>query len=248
MDIVPVLHPYGSSLGLNDMGGNNSLVDNNGIDVYLKSEKEGTTFHFPLNPLDEITIRSHKNYQTYDLNEIGEVDFHKNGEKIKELSFKVLIPDDYTEGFNRYGDVIPPAECIATLERYMKQKEALRLIITKLPYNDLVFLSNLDPSMKAGLEGCRFANLKFRSHRDIKVKTVDTTKNKVNKGLNKTDRSNTKTGYSTHKIKYGDCLWNIAKKNLGKGSRWTEIQALNKDVIKNPNKIPLGTVIKIPKR
>lgn len=38
-------------------------------------------------------------------------------------------------------------------------------------------------------------------------------------------------------VKSGDCLWNIAKKQLGDGSRWKEIYELNKDKIKNPNLI-----------
>ena len=130
----------------------------------------------------------------------------------------------------------------------MKQKEAVRLIITTMPFNDLVYIASADTSIKVGMESCRFLNLKFRTHRDLKIKSIDTSKNKVNKGLNKTDRPSTKTEYTTHKIKYGDRLWNIAKKTLGKGARWTEIHALNKDVIKNPHRIPIGTVIKIPKR
>ncbi|MFQ9148240.1 MAG: LysM peptidoglycan-binding domain-containing protein [Eubacteriales bacterium] len=38
-------------------------------------------------------------------------------------------------------------------------------------------------------------------------------------------------------MKAGDCLWNIAKKYLGDGSRYTEIAELNKDKIKTPNLI-----------
>lgn len=247
MDIVPVLHPYGSSLGLNDI---RSLEnpDNNEIDVYVKNEKDGSIFHFPLNPLDEISVRTNKNYQTYDINEIGEIDFHKNGKKISEMTLKVLFPDDYTEGFNRGETLIKPKDCIKKLEKYRDQKEAVRLIISNMPFNELVYIASVNISVKSGLEECRFANIKVRTHRDIKVRTLDTNKNKVNKGLNKTDRPNTKTDYKTHKIKRGDRLWNIAIKYLGKGSRWVEIHKLNKGVIKNPHKIPIGTVIKISKR
>lgn len=42
---------------------------------------------------------------------------------------------------------------------------------------------------------------------------------------------------SNYTVKSGDCLWNIAKKQLGDGSRWKEIYDLNKDKIKNPNLI-----------
>ena len=50
----------------------------------------------------------------------------------------------------------------------------------------------------------------------------------------------------TYTVKAGDCLWNIAKKHLGDGSRWSEIYNLNKDKIKNPNLIYGGQVLTMP--
>lgn len=49
--------------------------------------------------------------------------------------------------------------------------------------------------------------------------------------------------YTTYTVKRGDRLWNIAKKYLGKGTRYTEIMALNG--LKS-DKIKIGQVIKIP--
>lgn len=46
-------------------------------------------------------------------------------------------------------------------------------------------------------------------------------------------------------VEKGDCLWNIAKRFLGSGSRWMEIYKLNKDIIKNPNLIYVGQVLRV---
>ena len=54
------------------------------------------------------------------------------------------------------------------------------------------------------------------------------------------------TEEKTHTVVRGDCLWNIAKKYLGKGSRWNEIYQLNRDIIKNPDLIYAGQIIKLP--
>lgn len=51
---------------------------------------------------------------------------------------------------------------------------------------------------------------------------------------------------TTYTVQRGDCLWNIAKKYLGNGSRWQEIYNLNKDKIKNPNLIYAGQVLTMP--
>ena len=50
----------------------------------------------------------------------------------------------------------------------------------------------------------------------------------------------------TYTVKSGDCLWNIAKKQLGDGSRWKEIHDLNRDKISNPNLIHAGLVLVMP--
>lgn len=44
----------------------------------------------------------------------------------------------------------------------------------------------------------------------------------------------------------GDCLWSIAKKLLGNGSRWPEIHALNKDKVSDPNRINPGQILSLP--
>ena len=50
----------------------------------------------------------------------------------------------------------------------------------------------------------------------------------------------------TYTVKAGDCLWNIAKKELGNATRWTEIYQLNKDKIKSNYIIYVGQVLTLP--
>ncbi len=47
-------------------------------------------------------------------------------------------------------------------------------------------------------------------------------------------------------VQSGDCLYKIAKNQLGSGSRWTEIFELNKDIIKDPALIFVGQNLKLP--
>ncbi len=50
----------------------------------------------------------------------------------------------------------------------------------------------------------------------------------------------------TYTVVSGDCLWNIAKRFLGNGARYTEIYNLNKDKIKNPNLIYPNQILILP--
>lgn len=47
-------------------------------------------------------------------------------------------------------------------------------------------------------------------------------------------------------VQKNDSLWTIAQKELGSGHRWKYLYELNKDRIKNPNKLRVGTRIVIP--
>ena len=47
-------------------------------------------------------------------------------------------------------------------------------------------------------------------------------------------------------IQPNDSLWKIAEAEMGSGNRWKYLYELNKDRIKNPNKLKKGTVIIIP--
>ena len=54
-----------------------------------------------------------------------------------------------------------------------------------------------------------------------------------------------KPANQTYTVVKGDCLWNIAKKFYGNGSKYTVIYNANKDKIKNPNLIYPGQVLKV---
>ncbi len=53
---------------------------------------------------------------------------------------------------------------------------------------------------------------------------------------------------TTYTVKPGESLSKVAAKVLGTGNRWRELYELNKDVIKNPDNVPAGTVLKVPAR
>ncbi len=49
-------------------------------------------------------------------------------------------------------------------------------------------------------------------------------------------------------IKKGDSLWRISRRNYGRGIRYTTIYEANRDQIKNPHRIYIGQIFKIPDR
>ena len=57
-----------------------------------------------------------------------------------------------------------------------------------------------------------------------------------------------KPQYATYTIKSGDMLSRLSQKLLGTSKRMHELIELNRDIIKNPDRLIPGTVIKVPRR
>lgn len=55
-----------------------------------------------------------------------------------------------------------------------------------------------------------------------------------------------KTGEPMYRIGADDTLSSIAQRHLGRSTRWVEIYEQNQEILKNPESLPLGTVIRLP--
>ena len=58
--------------------------------------------------------------------------------------------------------------------------------------------------------------------------------------------SGTPAGSTLHKIVDGDTLSRLATEYLGRADRYLEIYELNRDVLSNPDLLPIGATLKIP--
>ena len=94
--------------------------------------------------------------------------------------------------------------------------------------------------------------IKLKQWRDYGTKTVNITiaASKPNASVEPKRESTNSPAPSvsqTYTVKKGDCLWNIAKKFYGNGSKYTIIYNANKSVVGgNPNLIYPGQVLTIP--
>lgn len=53
-------------------------------------------------------------------------------------------------------------------------------------------------------------------------------------------------GNPVYRVGEHDTLSTIAEKHLGRSSRWIQIYELNRDKLKNPNELKIGTILKLP--
>lgn len=148
------------------------------MDIYLIDESKNYKFHFPVNPLNSLSLSKEKRYITADILDFGEVDITQKGEKIREISFNSLFPFEYDESYCREMYLDKPLNCKKLMESWQEVEQPLRLIITDIDVNELVSISKFTCEFVAGeLEDIYF-NITFRTKREIKIETVN------NSGIN----------------------------------------------------------------
>lgn len=185
-----------------------------------------------------------------------------DGNTINILKSPGLTDINCTLCFPMFGAAHRPDYYLGLLEKYKIEKKTTQFILTRTtPDGKLLYDSNLkvsiedytiDEEAKKGFDV--YVDVALKQYKDygtqtVTVKTVTENgkEQKVATVKKERETSNAPTT-STHTIKSGDTLWAIAAKYLGSGSRYKEIVEANKDKVSDPNRVPIGTVLKIPPR
>lgn len=189
-----------------------------------------------------------------------------NGEEINilkepgltDVSFDLLLPQvsyPFTNGGAQSADYY-----LSLFERLKTSKQPFQFILNRsMPSGRRLFYTNLTVGMEDyqitddAEEGFDIkVTVSLKQYRHYGTKTVkvqpapapaETPTATVEQPQRETSQAPQQTTYT---VKSGDCLWNIAKKYLGDGSRYNEIYNLNKDKITNPNLIYAGQVLTLP--
>lgn len=189
-----------------------------------------------------------------------------NGEEINilktagltDVSFDLLLPQGAYPFTN--GGTQPAQYYLSLLERLKTDKKPFQWILNRsCPNGEPLFYSNLTVSLEDyqitedAKEGFDLqVTVSLKQYRTYGTKTVTIQpSSEPSKPADATveqpkRESENAPKFSTYTVKSGDCLWNIAKKYLGDGSRYMEIYNLNRDKIKNPNLIYVGQVLSLP--
>lgn len=177
---------------------------------------------------------------------------------LSEVSFDVVLPQvsyPFTNGGAQRADYY-----LSLFERLKNSKEAFQWIMNRSrPNGAALFYSNITVALedyqikddvKEGFDvtvSIKLKQWKAYGTKTVTIQPAPTPVEKPKATVQEPPRETTNAPKTTtYTVKKGDCLWNIAKKYLGNGSRYTEIAALNKDKIKNPNLIYPGQVLTLP--
>lgn len=177
---------------------------------------------------------------------------------LTDVSFDLLLPQVSYPFAN--GGAQSANFYLSLFERLKTAKQPFQWILNRsMPSGKRLFYTNLTVGMEdyqitddaeEGFDITVTVSLKQYRHYGTKTVTIqpaptpaETPTATVEQPQRETSQAPQQTTYT---VKSGDCLWNIAKKYLGDGSRYNEIYNLNKDKITNPNLIYAGQVLTLP--
>jgi len=212
----------------------------------------------PITP-SKVTVKINNQNKTMTLINGEEINILKAA-GLSDVSFELLLPQVSYPFTN--GGALSANYYLSLFETLKTSKKPFQWILNRTkPSGGLFFFTN----MTVGLENYEITDdagkgfdigvkIELKQYRAYGTKTVTIKAADSSSGtttptatIQAAPRSTASApSASTYTVKSGDCLWNIAKKLLGDGSRYTEIYNLNKDKIKNPNLIYSGQVLTLP--
>lgn len=183
----------------------------------------------------------------------GEVNVLKSA-GLTEISFTVIIPHvKYPFAFYP-GGFKDASYYLEKFEQLKADKFPFQFICSRTsPAGKLLF----DTNIKVSIEDYKIhenasdgqslnVTIQLKQYKDYGTKLVNIeSKSTETIATVKTTRpTQSAPVMKTYTVKSGDTLWNIAKKNTGDGSKYTNIVLLNN--IENPNLITVGQVLTMP--
>lgn len=216
------------------------------MDFYLTElNQQNKVVHqlwFPMNP-EEVTLTSGIITEDYSIINLGEVRLPK-GNKLDLISWGSTLPGAALKSMPYVKSWRDPKELYKVLMQWKKKGQKLRLMITETPILMDVCIEEFDPTIKGGLGNIEYKISLFESKPMVIYTSAEVLAK--NKAKSKSAKRPEPSSAKTYTVKKGDSLWKIAQSQLKKGSRYSEIQKLNLPSLKDPNKLVVGQVLKMP--
>lgn len=229
-----------------------STFEHNKVDIYIEERNGTQKIRVPWLPASIEYKSGDQVVASYDILNRGEVSI-PTGTGLRSVKFESQFP-----GPNRRNDTAmlrgtwqDPSYYHKILEQWKEKGTALKLAVTGYPINLDVYLSIYEATAAGGFGDMEYT-VEFTEDRDI---TISSTKKKTDQNSTKKRQSKKK---KTYKIKKGDTLWKIAKKQMGSGKKWKSLYKANKKIIEktakkrgykssnNGKRIFAGTKLTIP--
>ena len=216
--------------------------------LYLK--QDGKQILLPVTPAEIKMKTGNRNKAVYILN-FGEMNLAKKP-GLQEIRFTALLPGRRYSFVQTEDGFHEPEYFLNCFKEYKAAAKPVQLILfRRLADGTQLFCGNMDVLLedytvteKGGEQGDFWVEMCWKEWKTAKsIRYSVKGQNGGNVLVEQGQERQAKTPAATYTVKKGDCLWNIAKKQLGDGTKYKEIA--QKNGISDPNRIYPGQVLKL---
>lgn len=213
--------------------------------MWLTANGESEKMRFPVLP-ELIKVTYGATTKSVDISGLGEIVI-KQDRKAIAIEFESFFPAARFPGI-QVESITSPQTLKNKVENWKNSDKPAHFLITGTDINFYCIIESFPCEEHGGDIGTIYYSLKLKEYREVSARQVkvNVTTRKASVPAQTQTRTDNRVQPKTYTVVKGDCLWNIAAKHLGSGSRYTEIADLNRDIIKNPNLIYPGQVLKLP--
>ncbi|WP_251413015.1 MULTISPECIES: LysM peptidoglycan-binding domain-containing protein [Paenibacillus] len=226
----------------------------NKYSMTLSYNNEKEAIEFPVLPA-KIEVSESGNHKTYDISKLGEINVLRNV-KLAELSFEGIFPATWFPGASVAEErLFEPKHYVEKIQEWSRSKQPMRLVFTGGSIDIAMYVSveKFSWSESSGAVGdikYQISLKEYRFYAATKTEVVKEAKEGA-KTANKSSteskpRPDTRVQPKTYTLVAGDSLWKVAKKFLGDGAKYKQIQKLNGIKDSELRKLPIGKIIKLP--
>ncbi|MCY7531047.1 LysM peptidoglycan-binding domain-containing protein [Bacillus altitudinis] len=214
--------------------------------LWISQGKE--KLRFPVLP-SELEITNNVQNETVKVSSFGELTFI-DVPSAKQVSFTSLLPKKYSP-IAEYKSIPSPENAIAKIERMMRSKKSVRLIVTGTKINMTCSIESFTHKEGSYDIGDREFTIELKEY-----KTASPRKIKRKKKAKQTKKKRpSKTPPKLYTVKKGDTLWAISGRFYGDSTKWRRIWNANKAAMIKRSKLNIkqpgywifpGQKLKIP--
>lgn len=223
------------------------MTSKNKYQIWLTYNGEKEKIQLPVLP-EQFSVSTNSKDQSVDIVGLGEILIAQNRPAL-EFSFSSFLPRTSFPGVQT-AKLKDPKTIRDKILKWKESKKPVHLIVTGHSIDCYCRIAKFKPSEKGGDVGTIYYDITLKEYREISVRQVKIeNKTQTASVSQNTQRPDNTSAPKTYKVVSGDCLWNLAKKFYGDGSKYMKIYNANPNVFKgrSPNLLYVGEVLKIPK-
>jgi hypothetical protein len=213
--------------------------------MWITYNAEAQKLRIPVLP-ETFTVTIGSNNSSVNVVGLGEIVI-KQARPAFQFQFSSFFPNKTFPGLSFTPS--DPMSYVNKLKSWKEGDKPVHLILTDIGIDMFCTIENFSYYEQGGDVGTIHYDLTLKEYREVTVRSVTIAAKTQTATVQKTETrvDNTVTP-KTYTVVKGDCLWNIAKKYYGDGSKYTVIVSANQNIFKNrsPNLIYPGDVLTIP--